>query len=136
MARLLPPGYGLFFSVHSGAQLVGWGLVVLGAALYFWGLRHMVRAVKSGQLTTSGPFALVRHPMYSAWIVLLFPGITLASGGWLIVGSAVIAWLFFRRWVQAEEQGLLDLFGQPYEEYMARVPALIPFPPLKGESGL
>ncbi|MGL1862648.1 MAG: isoprenylcysteine carboxylmethyltransferase family protein [Pseudodesulfovibrio sp.] len=109
------------------SSVVGWVLILLGAGLYFWGLKHMVRAVRSGQLDTSGPFAIVRHPMYSAWIVMIFPGIALVSGAWLISGASIVGWFAFRTWAQAEEVKLVELFGPAYEEYAAKTPAVIPF---------
>jgi len=112
---------------NPAGALSGWILIVLGGALYCWGLKHMVKAVKSGQLDTSGPFSLVRHPMYSAILVFVFPGIALASGAWLIVGSSVVGWLAFRRWAQTEELKLVEIFGQAYQEYRQTTPMLIPF---------
>ena len=109
-------------------SLLGWMFVLCGVVLCLWGASRMLRAVNAGELDTGGPFALVRHPIYSAWIVFLFPGIAMVSGAWLILGSAVLAWAAFRKWAPAEEEALLELFGQPYREYVDRTPALFPFP--------
>lgn len=107
--------------------LLGWMLVLYGAGFCLWGVVRMTRAVNSGGLDTGGPFAMVRHPIYSAWIVFLFPGIALVSGAWLILGSSLLAWAAFRKWAPAEEEALLELFGPPYAEYKRRTPALVPF---------
>ena len=107
--------------------LIGWMFVIVGTVLYFWGLFRMVPAVKSGKLDTGGPFAIVRHPMYTGWILFLFPGIAMVSGVWLIFGSAIVTWVLFRKWVGVEEQSMLDRFGREYSEYARKVPALFPF---------
>ena len=108
--------------------LLGWMFILAGTGLFVWGMARMIPAVKSGTFDTGGPFAIVRNPMYSAWIVFLFPGIALTSGAWLILGASPTAWIFFRKWVLVEEQALLDRFGQPYAQYRKKVPALFPFP--------
>ena len=109
-------------------MLLGWMLCLAGAGFCIWGVTRMFSAVKSGRLDTGGPFAMVRHPIYSGWIVFLFPGIAMVTGAWLILAASVSAWLAFRKWAPIEEQALLDHFGPPYREYMDRTPALFPFP--------
>lgn len=123
-AWLLPE---VFRITSSGTAMAGWMLIVVGAILYGWSGMRMRTAVNEGRLDTGGPFAVVRHPMYTAWILFLFPGIALASGAWMILGSAVIAWLAFRRWGAVEEQDLVVLFGDEYREYQGRVGAVVPF---------
>ena len=103
-------------------------LICAGLWLWLWALKRMVPAVRSGRLDTGGPFGLVRHPMYSAWILFLFPGLALLTGAWLLLASAVLAWLGFRKWVDAEERLLIERFGPAYEQYRHKVRALFPIP--------
>ncbi|CCH48618.1 putative Isoprenylcysteine carboxyl methyltransferase [Pseudodesulfovibrio piezophilus C1TLV30] len=106
---------------------LGWGMVFIGIGGYIWSVRAMVRAVKQNRLETSGPFSLVRHPLYAVWILFLFPGVALASGIWIMLGAAVVAWFFFEHWSKEEERFLEEIFGQEYEQYRLSVPALMPF---------
>lgn len=108
--------------------LLGGMCIFAGLWLWLWALKRMVPAVRSGQLDTEGPFALVRHPMYSAWIVFLFPGLALLTGAWMLLLSAVVAWIGFNKWVDAEEQILIDRFGPAYEHYRQKVRSLFPIP--------
>ncbi|WP_316896864.1 isoprenylcysteine carboxylmethyltransferase family protein [Pseudodesulfovibrio indicus] len=108
--------------------LIGWMLVLAALGLYFWGMVRLLRAMKEDRLDTDGPFALVRHPMYSAWLVFLFPGLALVTGAWAIVAASVAGWFAFRRWAPVEERSMLDRFGSAYERYREQVPALIPIP--------
>lgn len=109
-------------------MLLGWMLTIGGVVFYFWGLFKMVPAVKSGRLETGGPFAMVRHPMYSAVLVFLFPGIALLTGAWFILVASIVGWLAFRKWAPVEEQSMLESFGQEYADYKAKTRALFPFP--------
>lgn len=119
------------FRLQGGRAILmayaGWILIIAGLTFYWWGLKHMMKAVQTGKLDTSGPFEMVRHPMYSAWIIMILPGIAMASGVWPIFITSFIAWLFFRKWAVVEEEKLIEQFGQPYEEYRQRVGPLIPF---------
>jgi protein-S-isoprenylcysteine O-methyltransferase Ste14 len=74
-----------------------------------------------------GPYRLVRHPSYTAGIMMFF-GIGIALGNWM---SAVILFIIpcivytFR--VKAEEKALLETIGEPYRTYMVRTKRFIPF---------
>lgn len=78
------------------------------------------------RLVTSGPYRYVRHPMYSAYL-LLFLSAFLISGNWLVglSGMAVIATLMTIR-LAREEAMLLERFGAEYTAYRAAVGMFIP----------
>ena len=76
------------------------------------------------RLVSSGPYSLVRNPMYLGHIVF-FLGLAVMFGGsaWLLF----IAHLFwFNRRARVDEQHLLDVFGEPYREYMHRTRRWVP----------
>ena len=111
------------------------GVVVLWAAglLAVWGIRAMGRNMASEaevrpdtELVTSGPFGLVRHPLYLS-ILLLWTGGALALLSWaLAIGAIVLAPAFYAR-SRAEERLLTRHFGAAYTAYAARVPMLVPW---------
>ena len=78
------------------------------------------------ELMTTGPFAYVRHPLYSILIISIPP--------LLIIWFADL--IFFLPWViiisvshfivPIEERGLVNVFGEAYLEYRKNVPALFP----------
>ncbi|HZT05903.1 MAG TPA: isoprenylcysteine carboxylmethyltransferase family protein [Chloroflexota bacterium] len=76
-------------------------------------------------LVTSGPYAVVRNPMYLGHIIFLV-GLALFARSWFgAVIAAGTAWWFNQR-VKEDERRLRDQFGQRYVEYQARVPRWIP----------
>jgi len=123
---LLPSIFLIPSSIAGISLLFGVVFVFIGAALYLWGSWCMIWAVKSDALYTAGPFSLVRHPMYSAWILFLFPGIALIAGVWPMLASSLVAWAMFKKHMPAEEQEMINEYGPAYEEYKIRVPALVP----------
>jgi len=77
-------------------------------------------------LVESGPYAIVRHPIYSGLIIDSL-GWALWVNGWLTIVYALLLFAFFDIKSRLEERWLEEKFGQPYEEYRTRVRKLIPW---------
>ena len=105
----------------AGAALVLWSRAELGAA---WSL--VPTADQGTGLVTTGPYRLVRHPIYLG-LVLLAMGEALAFGSWpalMIVLSGVVP---DHRWrARAEEKLLSRSFGERYAVYRQRTKMIIP----------
>jgi protein-S-isoprenylcysteine O-methyltransferase len=123
-------------SIHVGLwtpgllPAIGSILCVAGIALAIWARLHLGRnwspapALKEGhELVTSGPYRLVRHPIYTGIITALF-GSGLVSIAALIA-LAVVGGMFIWR-VGAEERLMLQQFPDAYPEYKRHTRALIP----------
>jgi len=75
----------------------------------------------------SGAYRWVRHPSYSAALLIVL-GIALALGNWLsVVVSVVIAFLAYSYRARVEEQALLSSLGAPYAQFIASRKRFIPF---------
>lgn len=117
-------------------------MLALGSLLYFPGLLFLLWArltlgknyfVSTGfgaqlfaghQLITSGPFSIVRHPMY-AGLILAALGSVLIYSTWTTVYFACFAPLMIVR-ARREEAALSAEFGEEWRKYCQRVPAFIP----------
>ena len=108
------------------AWLVGVALVVLGEIVRFWSAGYIS---KDAVIATGGPYAYVRNPLYFGSLLLAI-GYGLVSGfGWRGVVVLVALYLLFHlAAIFYEESFLKAKFGQPYLDYLARVPRLIPSP--------
>jgi protein-S-isoprenylcysteine O-methyltransferase Ste14 len=108
-------------------------LVALGLGFTVWARVHLGRnwsgtvTQKQGhELIRSGPYAYVRHPIYTGLLTALL-GSAIALGelrGFL--GVAIVLAAFWRK-LRIEEGFMRELFPGQYERYMAEVPALVPF---------
>ncbi|WP_375165915.1 protein-S-isoprenylcysteine O-methyltransferase [Chelativorans sp.] len=78
-------------------------------------------------LISTGPYALVRHPMYTSFL-LMAVGQFLLLSNWIVglVGLLGFATLFFLR-VDKEEHMMLESFGPQYRDYMERTKRIIPY---------
>ena len=111
----------------SEALLLGLPFVGLGALLRGWGAGHLV---KNDVLTTTGPYAYLRHPLY-AGTILIGTGFALALGGWLSVLAVLALWPwfafdYFPRKERSEAERLESLYGGEFVHYRRTVPALWP----------
>ena len=104
----------------------GLGLAVF-ARVWLAGNWSATVTVKQGhELIRSGPYAYVRHPIYSGLLLALL-GSALAVGEWrALVGLALFVVAFARK-LTIEERFMANEFGEAYARYRAEVKALIPF---------
>lgn len=99
--------------------------------LYFFGGAILVHhkaplsAEKIDKLVTEGVYNKVRHPIYSADIVLGW-GIFLLYPSINFFLSAVWLTLVLLFWMKLEERALIKKFGNEYLEYRERVPMVLP----------
>ena len=79
------------------------------------------------ELVTHGPYQWIRHPLYAGALMLLISA-SLVLADYVILGYAVIGILAFRLLViPAEEEQLLETFGEDYKRYQSRTGAMLPW---------
>ena len=83
------------------------------------------RTTRESALEVSGPYHLVRHPIYLGWLLIVFgaPEMTWTRFEFALVSSA---YLFAA--VPFEEKSLVDVFGDAYREYQRRTSMFVPLP--------
>lgn len=111
----------------------GIGIALLGFVLLQWAQNTLgknwsdtPRMIKEQALVTSGPYQFIRHPIYTAFLLIL--GSTLfISANWLIglawIGMTVLE---VASRIGFEESLMLEYFGDQYQEYMKRTGRLLP----------
>ena len=81
-------------------------------------------ANRSIEFTTSGPFGLVRHPIYFGWVLMVFAHPVMTTGR---LQFAIVSTLYLAIAIPYEEASLLDAYGDKYRDYQSRMPwRLIP----------
>lgn len=117
----------------TGVLAFGTGMCGLGLGLAIWARKHLGTnwsrepSIQAGhELVTSGPYRLVRHPIYAGILVAIL-GSALVAGRtvWLIMFAGFSLMIIAR--VKTEEEFMMNLFPQQYPEYKKRTSALIPF---------
>jgi protein-S-isoprenylcysteine O-methyltransferase Ste14 len=111
------------------------GIAVTAASLLFAvrARRHIgrnwsaiVTLKQDHELVTTGPYALVRHPIYTG-LLFAFAGSALALGRWRGVLAVAIVFASLWRKLRLEERWMRERFGTAYDDYARRVKALVPY---------
>jgi protein-S-isoprenylcysteine O-methyltransferase Ste14 len=107
-----------------------WGMSLLFAAdgigTLLWSMAILAAARREDRLATTGPYALVRHPMYGA---LLWSGtavVAFAFQSWLVLPSVILLHIIWIRLVIPEESDLRQRFGEAYTQYAADTGQFLP----------
>jgi protein-S-isoprenylcysteine O-methyltransferase Ste14 len=110
--------------------LTGWGLFALSAVLgwvpIFVFRRHGRVAkgrsyIHTTRLVTSGPYAIVRHPQFVAWD-LLAVAVMCITQHWGVFAAGGIGIVANHLTMTKADRDLVEKFGDPYREYIERVP--------------
>jgi protein-S-isoprenylcysteine O-methyltransferase Ste14 len=123
-------GHGL----NTNPWRAGIGLVLFALGLGFavWARRHIGRnwgtpmtQKDEPELVTSGPYHLVRHPIYSG---ILAAGIgTAVALNWLWLTAVALAGVYFLYSATVEEGYMAEQFPEKYPEYKRATKMLVPF---------
>lgn len=107
--------------------------VLFGLGFAAWARVHLagnwsgtVTLKQDHSLTRSGPYRLVRHPIYTGLLAAVL-GSAIAEGEWRGVVAFGLFAVSFMRKITLEERLLIGAFGEDYVRYRAEVPALVPW---------
>lgn len=116
------------FTFFSGAAVM-----LAGLAFAVWARVHLGRnwsatvAIKEDHhLIRSGPYGLVRHPIYTGILAALL-GTAIAAGTINVVAAFFLFSISFWLKSRFEETFMVQTFGDQYIQYRKEVPALVPF---------
>lgn len=107
----------------AASIIIGLPFVVAGEAIRLWVSGYLN---KMEILTTGGPFALCRNPMYIGTFLISMGYFIMAHRIDVLVFGTILFWLFHAGAVFYEEKLLRERFGAEYESYCSRVPRFIP----------
>lgn len=138
LSALLRPGFALFlfFSQFTSLRasffsdspyLIILGIIVFlaGVALIFPASTHLRRSKNQGKIASTGPYRLIRHPIYvSVYLICMGMGLLFFVWAWFLVMLvfAPLWWLESRE----EEKQMQAKFGEQYTEYQNRTKMFIP----------
>jgi protein-S-isoprenylcysteine O-methyltransferase Ste14 len=122
----------------AASLLAGGLLALLGESIRLWAIGYTGEPTRSQQLdaptlVTTGPYGLVRNPLYLGNLLNGMAVATAAVGG-MEAGRAALLWMgaalflifVYRNIIVLEQQFLLGQFGSDYEMYCQTVPSLLP----------
>lgn len=118
----------LLLHIAPGARSAAWGLIGTGGIVIAWALIHLrlrgLAPTMKDRLEAGGPYAWVRHPVYTG-VLLQLPGILLLwpTSVVAIACAFTLAWLPAQAWL--EERDLMRRMPE-YGDYARHVPRFFP----------
>lgn len=119
-------------AVPGWVRWLGGGMLAAGVALALWarwtlGTSSTFTAVPAPEasLVTRGPYRRLRHPIYSAGL-LMIPGAGALTGNLFILSAGLVGSVVIALRTPREETLLLERFGDDYRDHMARTGRWLP----------
>lgn len=115
-------------SIFPYASYIAIGLILLGLSTRMFASGFVL---KNKELSTTGPYAFMRHPLYTGNIMILI-GLCLINGFlWSFISAFVFFWFYYPTAIEYEDRKLKSLFPDAWEEWASITPALMPKMDLK-----
>jgi protein-S-isoprenylcysteine O-methyltransferase Ste14 len=114
---------------------VGLAVVLILDAAFLWlaavRMSDISKRIENGELVTDGVYALVRHPIYSAWLQISIAIILFSQNIYLFI-LPIIFWIILSiALARTEEKWLTDKFGNDYVLYAQTTNRFVPFSRLR-----
>lgn len=118
---------GTFFVLKLPFLIMGILIIILGVVIFVRGQIDLADNIQKNNLVTTGVYANVRNPLYSAFMLVCTGALLCANNLWLLI-LPFIYWLLITVLMKnTEEKWLRDLYGQEYMDYCKRVNRCIPW---------
>ncbi len=113
-----------FFSVGGPStvlKVVSIILLIPGVIIWIWSVVLILTQVPQNKLITNGPYALVKHPLYTGVALLVLPWLGFLLNTWLGALIGLILYVGSRRFAPDEEKVLSKTFGPTWDKYQKKV---------------
>jgi protein-S-isoprenylcysteine O-methyltransferase Ste14 len=113
-----------FFSVGGPPMVVtviALLMLLAGVTIWIWSALLIVTNVPHKKLITHGPYAFVKHPLYTAVAFLVLPWIGLLLNTWVGAVIGITLYIGSRRFSPEEEALLSKTFGPAWDAYRKQV---------------
>ena len=98
-------------------------LIILGLSTRMYASGFVL---KNKELSTTGPYAFMRHPLYTGNIMILI-GLCLINGFfWSFLTALIFFWFYYPPAIEYEDRKLKSLFPETWENWANKTPALVP----------
>jgi len=96
-------------------------ILIPGVIIWLWSAALILTKVPRKELITSGPYSLVKHPLYTGVALLVLPWVGFLFNTWLGALIGIIIYIGSRIFSHEEEEILSKNFGATWDEYCNKV---------------
>jgi protein-S-isoprenylcysteine O-methyltransferase Ste14 len=116
--------YPEFFMVNGTSGSLFWIsllFLIIGIINWIWTVVLIVTKIPRKQLITTGPYAIIKHPLYAGVALLVLPWAGFLFNTWLGFVLGIVVYVGSRIFSPEEEKLLSKIFGIEWEEYCKKV---------------
>jgi len=116
--------YPQIFRIDGSSGPLFWISIVfllLGVINWAWSVILILIKVPRKELITTGPFSLVKHPLYVGFVFLIIPWAGFLLNSWLGIVLGLVLYIAIRIFAPKEEQILSKIFGKDWDDYTKKV---------------
>lgn len=113
-----------FFRVNGTSGLLFWIsllILIIGIINWIWSVVLIITKIPKKQLITTGPYAIVKHPLYTGVALLVLPWAGFICKTWLGIVIGIAVYIGSRIFSPGEEKLLSKIFGKEWDEYCKKV---------------
>lgn len=96
-------------------------ILIPGIINWIWSVILILTKVPRKELITTGPYSLVKHPLYTGVSLLVLPWIGFLLNTWIGVLIGIIVYAGSRKYAPEEEKMLSKTFGAEWDRYCKKV---------------
>ena len=102
-------------------KAVAFFMLIIGVPVWLWSTVLIATRARRGELISTGPYALVKHPIYASVGLLVIPSAGFLLNTWLGALVGAVLYIGARRFAPEEEKKLSQTFGPAWDAYVGKV---------------
>ena len=96
-------------------------ILIPGITVWAWSVILILTKIPRKELITSGPYYLVKHPLYTGVALLVLPWVGILLNSWLGILIGLVVYIGSRLYSPEEEKILAKIFGKSWDDYNKKV---------------
>lgn len=96
-------------------------ILIPGIINWIWSVVLILTKIPRKELITTGPYSIVKHPLYTGVALLVLPWIGILCNTWLGILIGIVVYIGSRLYSPEEEQILSNIFGEAWDNYCTKV---------------
>ena len=106
---------------YSTLVVIGVIMVIIGVSMVVAVQGKLRKSFNSGFLMKDGLYKILRNPMYDAYLIFVFPGLSLLLNSWLVMTTFIVNFILLQIFIREEYRYLENKFGVDYKSYLNNV---------------
>jgi protein-S-isoprenylcysteine O-methyltransferase Ste14 len=119
--NILYPSYFTVGGPSATLSIISVIILIPGIINWAWSVILIVTKIPRKELITTGPYSLVKHPLYAGVALLVLPWVGILCNTWLGILIGIIVYIGSKLFSPEEEQILSKIFGKKWDEYTQTV---------------